>query len=217
MKIALLFRGENVRDNKTGRNYCDALMCMENWKTTLLDDLREKGHSVDVFFITYESTILDSLRNSVLQPKDIIIHPKISQTENFKNVLAFMEARKHDYDRFVILRCDFAYRYKITQWPKWNNGGIILVNKDLTWPTTMLYNDILFIVDSYMLLDFTIAFTNDKYRNTLHHIGRYLQYSKTPFSLMYPDRYLMDNHPLHALVSTEPLPDLTNPLVPKPL
>lgn len=217
MKIALVFRGENVRDNKMGRNYCDALMCIENWKTTLLDDLREQGHNVDVFFITYDSDILDNLRNSVLQPKDIIIHPKISQTENFKNVLAFMEQKKRNYDRFVILRCDFAYRYKITQWPKWNNGGIILVNKDLTWPTTMLYNDILFIVDSYMLLDFTIAFTNDKYRNTLHHIGRYLQYSKTPFSLMYPDRYLMDNHPLHALVSMEPLPDLANPLVPKPL
>ncbi len=214
MKIALVFRGENVRTQKEGRNDCNALMCIDNWKTTLLDDLREKGHLVDVFFITYESEIIESLRNSVVQPKEILLHPKISQTENFKNVVAFMDKKKGLYDRFVILRCDFAYRYKITDWPKWKSGGIILVNKDFTWPSTRLYSDIMFLVDSYMLLDFKIAFHNDKYRNTLHHIGRYLEYSKTPFSVMYDKPYLFSNHPLHALVSVEGLPNLEHPHVP---
>ena len=123
MKVCVIFRGDNVREAAHARKYIDVLMCWDNLKKTIYDDLTNNGHECDIVFITYCSKIVEDIKN-IIAPTHIEIKERINQSENFKNVLSIMNKYKNTYDRFVILRCDFMYRINITTWPKWDKNGI---------------------------------------------------------------------------------------------
>jgi hypothetical protein len=208
MKISIIFRGENVRKchRDTTRKYIDILMCWNNIQKTIIDDLTKNGHNCEITFITYSSEIIDDIKK-IINPKNIYLYEPETQIKNFEQVLQFMDNNKNIYDRFIILRCDFKYRLCITEWPKWNERGIILVNKDVHWPKMKLYADILFIVDTDSIYNFKLAFYSDIFCDTIHGLGRYL-YNNISFHLMYEDYYHMDDHPIHSLASLEDEPDL---------
>ena len=218
MKVCLIFRGDNVRESHAdqSRKYIDVLMCWDNLKKTIIDDLLNNGHAVDIAFVTYQSEIVEKIKTTI-NPTYIILNDKINQVENFKHVLTFMNNYKNEYDRFVILRCDFMYRFGITKWPKWEENGIILVNKDVHWPTQKLYADVIFITDSEFIDIFTNAFYSDIYYSNIHGLGRSLYNNNIPFHLMYDGYYHMNKHPLHSLASLEDEPDLNNPVVFEPI
>ena len=209
MRVCIIFRGENVRDSTSTRNYIDAIMCWDNWKKTIYDDLINNGNECDIAFVTYPSKILQNVKD-IINPKYVTINNKINQTTNFKDMLSFMSNHKNEYDRFVILRCDFRYRFGITKWPKWEENGIILVNRDTHWPSQKIYADIVFIVDSNFVGIFSKAFYEDIYGDTIHGLGRFLYNNNISFSLMYEDYYHMNIHPLHALASLEDEHDINN-------
>jgi len=191
-------------------------MCWDNWKKTIYDDLINNGYECDIVFITYPSEILEKIKN-IIKPKYIKLNKKTSQTANFANVLTFANNHKNEYDRFVILRCDFRYRFTITKWPKWNETGMTLVNRDVHWPSQKLYSDIVFIVDVDFVDSFTNAFNSSIYGDTIHGLGQFLYNNNIPFHLMYEDYYHMNFHPLHSLGSLEDEPDLENILIMEPL
>ena len=217
MKVCIIFRGDNVRESHytdTNRKYTNILMCWDNLKKTLVDDLINNGHECEIVFISYPSEIIEKIKE-VINPKEIVLATQENECKNFRDILTYMSMHGNIYDRFVILRCDFIYRFGITKWPKWNENGIIIVNKDVHWPTRLLYSGILFIVDTNVLNLFLLAFFN--INNSLHDIGTYLYTNKIPFHLMYDEYYHMDVHPLHALASLEPEVDLDNPLIFEPI
>jgi hypothetical protein len=215
-KIALIFRGDNVREHgHQGRKYTDALQNWNNWKKTLVDDLYEKGYSSDIIFITYDSNIVDKIKE-IIQPKCIEIHEKTAkQRNNFQQVLQFIKNNREKYDRFVIMRCDIQYRIPITTWPKWNEYGIFIVNKDVHWSTQKIYADVLFIVDNKSIDILVQAETEidtiDPESPDMHCIGKVLYLQNIPFHLMYDEYYHMYEHPLHVLIGIENEPDLDNP------
>ena len=218
MRVCLIFRGENMRENHpdTNRKYIDILMCWNNIQKTMIDDLRNHGHSCDVAFVTYSSVILEEIQTKI-SPNYVILHEKIDQSTNFKDVVSFMRDHQQEYDRFVILRCDFRYRIPITQWPKWQENGIFLLNRDVYWPRYKLYSDVLFIVDSTESEVFSTAFYGS-IGHTIHGLGQYLYNHHHTFHLLYDGYYHMDKHPLCSLASLEQAePDLENPLVFEPI
>lgn len=211
MRVCIIFRGENSRNRMDAKyTYCDIILCWNNIKKTICDDLINNGHSYDISFITYPSEIIEEIKK-VIDPKYLILHDKISQIENFKNVGRFMKEKQNEYDRFVILRCDFRYRFGITKFPKWNETGIFIVNRDVTWNTQKLYADILFMVDSKEVDIFIKASESDNFCGSLHALGRYLYNNNIPFHLMYEGYYHMHNHPLKSMPNYEEEPDLDNP------
>lgn len=216
MKVCVIFRGEHVRHNTVysrdlKRKYVDAIMCWNNWKKHIYDDLINNGDECDIAFITYPSEILEQIKN-VINPKHIILNNCISQRKNFEDVLQFMNDHK-DYDRFVILRCDFTYRFNITKWPKWKENGIFVLNRDVHWSTTKFCSDVLFIVDSKNVNTFDIAFKDSMNREDMHMhaITTYLYNNNIHFHLMYNEYYHMDNHPLHSMASLEDQNDIYKP------
>jgi hypothetical protein len=213
MKICIIFRGHNYRLSDKTRRYIDILMCWNNIKSTILEDLTKNGYDYDVNFITYPSEIV-GLINKIIQPKNLIQLKCNSQSENMLHIIDFMHNYRNEYDRFIILRCDMMYRRPVTKWPKWNNNGIILTNRDVHWPTRKLYSDTIFIVDGNMIDIFTESARYSSVRETahLHYIGEYLFINNIDFHLMYENYYHMIDHPLQALASIEDTPDLNNPL-----
>ena len=78
MKLALIFRCDTLRQSDAAnknRNYIDALLCWNNWKKTLVEDLSDHGHVCDIAFITYSNEILDKIRETI-RPKFIELHEK---------------------------------------------------------------------------------------------------------------------------------------------
>jgi hypothetical protein len=169
--------------------------------------LVKNGHEYEIVFITYPSEIIESIKE-IINPKHIFLYEQETQSKNFTDCITFMTNNQTLYDRFVILRCDFRYNLYISQWPKWNETGIILVNKDVHWPTRKLYADVLFIVDSSHLKCFDVAFHSSIYCNSIHGLGGYLYNNNIPFHLMYEDYYHILDHPLHSISSLEQEPDL---------
>lgn len=214
MKVCIIFRGHNVRFSDQTRRYIDILMCWNNLKKIIPDDLTQNGYDYDLVFITYQSGIIN-LINQVIKPKQLIQIDCNNQGENMLHINEFMKNHKNEYDRFVILRCDMMYRIPITKWPRWNENGIILTNKDVHWPTRKLYSDTIFIVDGNMIDLFTESARYSNARETahLHYMGEYLFINNIDFHLMYDEYYHMINHPLQALASLEDTPDLDNPLL----
>ena len=212
MKVALIFRGDNVRGAHSdgNRKYIDAVICWNNWKKTLVDDLENNGHQVDIIFITYESNIIDQIKD-IIDPIYIGIQEKTNQRENFGHVIDYIKSRKNKYDRYVIMRCDFRYRFPITQWPKWNETGIFLMNKDVHWPSQKLYADVLFMVDKNEIDNFELAYKNGMQEVSIHALGKYLYQNNIPFHLLYEDYYHKNDHPLQSMASLEDEPDLSNP------
>jgi hypothetical protein len=179
-----------------------------NIQKTIIHDLIHHGHTCETCFITYPSNIIYDIHKIT---KNIYLYKKKDQSTNFKDVITFMDNHKHIYDRFIILRCDFRYYVNITKWPKWNETGIILVNKDVHWPTLKLYSDVLFIVDNHSVDNFKLAFDYSCFKSIydVHHLGQYLYMNNIPFHLMYEEYYHMDDHPIHSLASLEDEPNLT--------
>ena len=198
MKVALIFRGDNISNQQGDRSYIDALSCYGKWKTNIFDNLTNNSHEYDIIFITYDSSIISNIRE-IFNPKDIILIPRESQYHNLINIVEFMKNNENNYDRFVILRCDFTYRIPIVLWPKWDNTGIIVVNRDVHWPSLKLYSDILFICDSSSIYNFENAVLSIKDHKTLHAIPKYLYDNNIHFTLMYDEYYHMNAHPLHIL------------------
>jgi hypothetical protein len=191
-------------------------MCWDNLKKTLVDDLIENGHECEIVFISYPSEIIEKIKE-IINPKEIILATQEHQSKNFRDVVSYINMCGNIYDRFVILRCDFIYRFGITKWPKWNENGIIIVNKDVHWPTQLLYSDVLFIVDNNKISEFTYAYSQTKHNVVLPDLPLYLYINKIPFHLMYDAYYHMNIHPLHALASLEHVVDLENPIVFEPI
>lgn len=209
MRICVIFRGENVRKNHYdfNRRYTDILMCWENIKKSIYNDLFENGYSCEIAFITYESEILKNIKE-IIKPRYIEIHKKEDQFKNFADVISFISKHQNEYDRFVILRCDMMYRKYITKWPKWNKKGIFILNKDVHWPSVKLYSDVFFMLDSDFLDDFKDAFFKGKHECTIHGLGGYLYKNNIKFNLMYEEYYHMWKHPLCAVASLEEEPNL---------
>lgn len=200
MRTCIVLRGENLRNH---RGLTSALDYIDNWRKTIFDVIE-----CDIVFITYPSIILDELIEK-LSPIYIRIEGYNSQETNANAAINWISQNKNNYDRFVLLRFDIMYRKKITDWPCWNNHGIILVNKDVHYPTMRFYADIVFIIDKEWVDHFKDAFVaKGKHTCCLHHIGKYLEEMNVPMYLMYQDYYHMTNHPLHSLCPTEPEPNL---------
>lgn len=197
MRICVIFRGENLRQK---RGLTSALDCVDNWKETIFDVI-----DCDVVFFTYKSEILDQLIKKI-SPIHVCTSGYDSQEGNAEAIIKWMVENKDKYDRFVLLRFDIMYRKRIIEWKQWNNKGIILVNKDINYPTLKLYNDIVFIVDSEWVNNFKGAYEGEN-KMCLHHIGKYLEKMKdVPLRIMYPNYYEFAKHPLYAIHPEQPRP-----------
>lgn len=197
-KICVIVRGHCVREGNPHRKYVDSLMCWPNWKSTFCN--------ADFAFVTYPASIINQIKETI-QPVHIELHQPVTQIENFANVLAFMENNRNNYDRFIIVRSDITYKKPADQWPNWNKHGIILINKDVHWPSKKFYSDTLFIVDSHMIDIFSEAFYSNIYEETLHGIGQYLYENNIPFHLLYEEYYHISKHPLYWMASLDPTDD----------
>lgn len=210
MRVCVIFRGDNVRQINGSRNYVDILKCWNNIKQTIVDDLINNGHICETAFITYPSKIIDEIMKTI-SPNHMRLFKKETQIKNFGDVISFALENRNNYDRFLILRCDFQYRIPITNWPKWNEYGIFIVNKDVHWPSTNFYADIVFMVDADMLDIFNTSYRGNIFYDTIHGLGKYLYENNISFHLIYDGYYHMDNHILHSLASLEEEPDINNP------
>lgn len=222
-KVLIIFRGQNIRYRKAEHagmgtaflrsdgipKYINPLLAIPNWKKSLFEDLSSNGIKYDIAFVTYPSEVLDPLIKE-LNPRYVLTSGYNDQLSCMRKVTDMMEYLVNEYDRFIILRFDFEYRIKLTMWPKWNEKGIILVNRDVTWDDSKLYADILFVVDSASIKDWRNSI--DSMISYPHDIGKYLHNNNLNFHLMYDGYYNMVDHPLHSYVVLEETPDLDNPI-----
>lgn len=224
-RVLVIFRGLNVRHRKPEHpgmgtpyfksngevHYINPLLGIDNWRTAIFEDLKANSIDYDVAFVTYPSAELTKLVEE-LNPKYLITEGYNNQNENIKAVTNLMESVVGEYDRFLVLRFDFEYRIRVTQWPRWNDRGIGLVNRDVSWDNTKLYADIVFVVDR----DHLSAWRGgvDTMGSYPHDIGKYLYENNLPINLMYDDYYNMVDHPLHSYISWEDSPNLDQPYTP---
>lgn len=214
MRILVIFRGHNVRGathTPHERAYVDILKCWSNIHLSIINDLNNL-HTVDIAFITYDSEIIHLIKE-IIQPKYINLFPCISQRENFREVLKFIKVNEDSYDRFIVLRCDIVYKNYITKWPKWDYKGIILLGKDVHWPTQKLYYDILFIIDS-STIDILLSLGDSIYHGeNMHALGRALEINNINFKIMYDDYYHVTDHPIIDIASVNEIPVFDKPYV----
>ena len=205
MKVCLLFRGENERVHPK-RGYMNSCFNIENWETTLFNDLKSAGHTYDIVFHTYETRSLEML-TSLLVPKYVEINPSVSQVTNCKNVADWIILHKNEYDRFIIIRFDIIYRIKITEWPKWNEKGLFIVNREKHWLDERLCTDFVFIADKNSVEDLVGALRYT--RRQAHQVLQYFYLNDIQFHLMYDEVYTIENHPLYLIVGLEPPPNFS--------
>lgn len=216
MKILIIFRGENQRyrnapDQPGYSGIINSTDCVDNWNATLFEDLKNNNIDYDVIFITYQSPILDELISRV-KPKDVILDGPGNQIGHLTTACKILENQVSLYDKIVILRFDFQYRLKITEWPKWNCQGNILANRDVGWVNNKCYHDLVFITDVVGASDFIGAVKYATSTGVYHNqIGFYLHQNKLPFEIMYENGYHMIKHPLYALKHFDAEPDLDHP------
>lgn len=207
-KVLIVFRGENIR-HKWG--YVSALNCVDNWNKSIYDDLRANNIQYDTVLFTYPTEIVDELKNR-LNVKQVV-YTEHNQQTNMKEACKYMQEHQHEYDRFIIMRFDFQYKLKVTQWKTWNDEGIHIVNKDVHWPTSKLYADIVFVVDKQYLDLFCEAVAASKIH--LHQVGTYVyeldcSNNTNIMKLMYKNYHHMTTNPLHSLKTYEADPDVDN-------
>lgn len=207
--ICIIFRGENIRPN------VNVMQNIINWKQFIFNNLKNNNYKYDIVFITYDSDILEKLKNE-LKPKDVLLYPLKpnydGQIYNFDKVNNYILSNINNYSRFLILRFDIIYNIPICKWNNWDKKGIILPSKDITWQKSKLYNDIIFILDKeyskifdnavkYMLDVNDIPKSKriyDSYNSMPHHIGQYLFMNNHDIILIYDE--ILDgviNHPLY--------------------
>ena len=208
MHVAFIFRGDISRDQSGPRNYIDALICYNNWKSALFDDIILAGDTYEIIFITYDSPILNDAKLK-FNPTYCEILPERCQITNFQRVLNYVNLNKNRFDRFVILRFDMMYKIRITSWPKWAEKGIFLFNKDVTYKTRKLYSDIIFIFDSNTAD--TVCHLKEIYHGpTLHSFGTALEKKEVSFHLLYDTYHHILSNPLFVIGSMQKEPDLNN-------
>lgn len=198
MKNLLIFRGENER---TAHGYMSALDCVENWKTIF------NSIEYDVAFLTYESPILKELCEKMC-PKFLIVKPKMTQMDNIKDVANFISDK--NYERYIISRFDLFFRMPINEWPKINETGIFLTNKDVHWPTKKYYADCLFIVDDKFKAEFIEGCFQFSDISLPHTIGQNLYHKNKKIILMYEGyygTYGKYKHPLYGIIPLSSLED----------
>jgi len=243
-KVLLLFRGKcetnrnviypppplsTLKYNSSAHQslHISALDAVDNWQKTLIEPLRNNNIECDIAFATHQSNILEKLKTK-MQPKYVCIKGGNKQGDNFRNALAILDPSVtekgkvvdrdwivlNDYDRVVLLRFDFQYKFKITDWPKWNEKNAII----LTGPEPHSLNpkffkdfgcDYLFIFDTSRWEDFL---KGSDFIEMPHFVAKNLHDNKLPFHYMYDKFYTITNHPLHSYVNWEETPDLDNPL-----
>jgi len=208
MHVAFIFRGDISRHQSGPRNQIDALMCYNNWKSALFDDIVSAGSTYEIIFITYDSPILNEAKLN-FNPTYCEIQPERSQTANFQRVLNYVNLNKNNFDRFVILRFDIMYKIRLTSWPKWTEKGIFLFNKDVHYNTRKLYSDIIFIFDSNTT-DTVCQLKGIYYNSTIHNFGRALEENGVSFHLLYDSYYHILSNPLFVIGSIQKEPDLNN-------
>ena len=207
-KICIIFRGENMRPN------VDISKNIINWKSQIFDDLKNNNYDYDIIFVTYESSILEDIKNE-LNPKEVLIYPfkngDEGQIYNFEKVNNFILSNKNNYSRFLILRFDIVYNIPLCSWNNWYKKGIILPSKDITWKSSKLYNDLVFILDKEYIDTFNDAvkymlnINNTPKQNRYsfhhampHHIGQYLYLNNYNIILIYDEILCgVNNHPLY--------------------
>jgi hypothetical protein len=189
MKTLIIFRGQNNRGG--GKTF----EIFKNIKKTIFDDLKKNNIEYDIAFVTYESEILNDLKN-MFNPRYVLTSGFNSQVENF-NVLSNLMLYCHkEYDRFVICRFDYRYKCEITKWPSWNEKGIIITSQEPAGG--YLYSDILFICDSNSIYNWMEA--SKAVTLWPHQLGQYLRIKGMGFHLMYDVAYGRDCHPLYTAI-----------------
>ena len=203
-KICLIFRGQHERYRD---GYMDASDNLDNWNKTIFNPLKKLNIEYDIIFLTYDTYILPGLVSS-MKPKKIILYDDkcelykdsgYSQKKSFEDSIKIMKENICVYDRYIILRFDLLYRLPITEWNKWNEKGIILVNKDVYWPVEHLYTDMVFIVDKDSIYKFIFAV--EGINNLPHDIGKNLYEHNIEFHIMYDTIHDVDCHPLYMRAS----------------
>uniref|UniRef100_A0A6C0I0Z0 Uncharacterized protein n=1 Tax=viral metagenome TaxID=1070528 RepID=A0A6C0I0Z0_9ZZZZ len=214
MKICIIYRGEHERNYI---QYINSLNNVNNWQKYIFSDLQKHNYIFDIIFITYNTTILNELKDK-MNPKEIILceTENSSQVNNINIVNEYVQKNKDIYDRFIILRFDIIYKTPITTWKYWYETGITVPGKDITWESTKFCNDILFMIDkshvhhfddavNYMLSIDTLPVENrmDKYQPMPHHIGQYLYHNNIHVNFMYHIES-GTNHPHYIFVRNDP-------------
>jgi hypothetical protein len=230
-KVLIIFRGLNYRFRGgpppfNDKPYCiNALDCINNWKEAIFKNLEKNNIQYDIGLVTYDSPILEELKEK-LNPKYCLVDDFGSQCACFFEVMNLIKNLTNDYDRFIILRFDYQYRIRITEWPCWQDCGITLINKDCSWAGTKFCSDMVFLFDKEMHQNFENAVMNlpESYgKSSLdetvhpHGIGRYLHKNKISYNLMYEQYYGAMDHPLYSYVTFEENPDLDNPMTGMPI
>lgn len=212
MRYLFIFRGDNEREQYNDRMYTNILIAWGNIKETLIDDTINNGHTCDIAFITYESSICDRILE-VINPKYFIVKEKFTQYDNARDVLTFIKDKKNDYDRVFILRCDIAYKYHLSKWPRLEQNGIFFICRDIHWPSLKFCMDFLIIVDNeYIDILHESVFNIYTKLPTLHGLGTLLYEKNIPHIYLYDDYYHgHTKNPLISWLIMNDLPDLKNP------
>jgi hypothetical protein len=210
MKILYIFRGEIERYRDI---YTNALIAYEkNWKKTLYN-LDPSKYTCDTAFVTYNHHLLEQLIQ-LMQPKYVVINERTTQNMNMKHACDLMKEKQNEYDRFLIIRFDIAYRMPIDSFPKWEKTGIFLLNRDVHFPTTKYYTDVFFIVDKKWVDTFSkqhlLHNNGDPYYVDLPHmITRNLFIKNIPFHCILGDKYYHNSkHPIIMYLIHYPIEEI---------
>jgi hypothetical protein len=193
-KICIIFRGLNWRERPEG--LVDPMPFVGNWQQYIFNDLDKQGISYDTVFITYPSKVLDDLCY-LLEPKIVITEGYNSQMSNLRFVADWMMEHQQLYRKFIILRFDFWYKIPITQWPRFEEDGFIVINKDVSWENTFYISDFLFQIGS----ESVPTFRHVVYKPIWipHEIGACLKLENIPYKLMYDDYFFYSkDHPMYS-------------------
>jgi hypothetical protein len=197
MKVLLIFKGECYRTRKNIEGEILGTNCIINWKRTLFDDLKNNNIDYDIALFTYKNHIFDEFCKK-LKPNYVQTDGFNSQGESITEIKKFILNQQiiNKYDRIVILRCDQVYRKNITKWNHWNDhNGILMVNRDVTWPSTKYCADIVFVIDNSHIIDF-IKCNLD---SNGHILGTYCHNNNIKHRYMYSTyhHFNPEHHPLH--------------------
>lgn len=212
MRILIIFRGWNVRVRDGVPQ--NALNCVDNWNNAIFNNLKDNNIDYDIAFFTYTTPTLDELVNK-MKPVKVVKEGYTDQYGCLEAATQYMLDHKEAYDRVLLLRFDFKYRIRVTQWKKWDEKGIILVNRDVHWlmPSRRYGADIVFIVDQDSIETFYKAIRHPR-RLHAHTVATYLDAHKIPFHFMYDTYHHMTTNPLHAHDQFESEPNLDETYTP---
>lgn len=219
MKYLFIYRGDNMRPEQPGRTYIDLLMNWDNHQKVFYEDCIKNGHTYDIAFVTYNTSVLKDIIDKV-NPKILMLNPKINQIENFKDVIELMLEKQNKYDRFVVIRSDFSYKLPLSKWPKIEQRGIFFINKDAHWINHHFYSEILFIFDNLFIDIVDTCFKKmaktGLFTGGLHGFCKAV-YENHDIICICDEYYHILDHPIHQFSSIEGIANLVDPLPAKPI